>query len=94
MFLIQGGNLIKTRVFIQTAENNHIFDASIFDALNLSTRASNVLKHYGINTVRDLVDIAGSHDNWLTKLQNCGKATRNEILAAMESSGFRYIGIE
>ncbi len=84
--------MIKTRVFIQTVENNSVLDASIFDALTLSTRASNVMRNYGIETVRDLVTIVGSHNNWLTKLQNCGKATTAEIAKAMESAGFRYTG--
>jgi len=48
------------------------------------------MRNYGIETVRDLVDIVGSHNNWLTKLQNCGVVTRNEILKEMESAGFRY----
>ncbi len=84
---------MKIRVFIQTAENNRLLDASIFDALTLSTRATKVLKHYEIKTIRDLVDIVGSHNNWLTKLQNCGKTTTNEIVKAMESVGFRYTDI-
>ena len=86
----QGGGVMKTREFIQTAENSRLLDASIFDTLMLSTRASNVMRNYGIETVRDLVDIVGSHNNWLTKLQNCGVVTRNEILKEMESAGFRY----
>ena len=86
--------MIKARVFIQIEDNNHLLDASIFDTLDLSTRAKNVLKQYGINTVRDLVEIVGSHNNWLTKLQNCGKVTTNEILVAMESVGFKYELIE
>lgn len=81
---------MKTWVFIQIVENNRLLDASIFDTLTLSTRATKVLKHYGIMTVRDLVDIVGSHNNWLTKLQNCGKTTTNEIVEAMESVGFKY----
>jgi DNA-directed RNA polymerase alpha subunit len=82
--------VIKTRVFIQIAENNHLLDAPIFDTLTLSTRATKVLKNYGIETVRDLVEIVGSHNNWLTKLQNCGKVTTNEIVQGMDSVGFRY----
>jgi DNA-directed RNA polymerase alpha subunit len=81
-------------MFIQTEESNRFLDASILDTLKLSTRAKNVLKNYRISTVRDLVDIVGSHDNWLTKLQNCDKVTRNEIVAAMESIGFKYVLME
>jgi DNA-directed RNA polymerase alpha subunit len=81
---------MKTREFIQTEENNRLLDTSIFETLTLSTRATKVFKHYGIETVRDLVDIVNSHNNWLTKLQNCGAVTRNEILKEMKSVGFRY----
>jgi DNA-directed RNA polymerase alpha subunit len=91
---MQGDTMIKARVFVQAEESNRYLDASIFDALTLSTRATKVLKSYGIRTVRDLVDIVGSHNNWLTKLQNCGKVTTNEILKAMESIGFKYVLIE
>lgn len=86
--------MMKVWRFSQTEENGHLLDAPILDTLTLSTRAKNVLNNYRINTVRDLVDIVGSHDNWLTKLQNCDKVTRSEIVAGMESIGFEYVLIE
>lgn len=82
----------KERIFILTEANKHLLDTLIVDTLTLSTRARNVLRQYEMKTVRDLVDKVNSHDNWLSKLQNCGKVTTNELLKQMESVGFKYTG--
>jgi len=60
------------------------------DELELSTRASNVLKTARIQSIRDLV---GYTPQQLMKTRMCGKKTVKEIESVVEELGFR-LGME
>jgi len=81
--------LEESIVPILTGDQVNGLDINV-DELELSTRASNVLKTARIQTVRDLVGYAPQE---LMRTKFCGKKTLKEIKTIVEELGFR-LGME
>ena len=56
------------------------------EELDLSVRSFNCLKRAGINTVEDLI---GKSEDEMMKVRNLGKKSLEEVVAKLESLGFK-----
>ena len=56
------------------------------EELDLSVRSFNCLKRAGINTVEDLI---GKSEDKMMKVRNLGKKSLEEVVAKLESLGFK-----
>lgn len=55
--------------------------------INFSVRAYHCLKHFGINTIEELVNIT---ENDLNKIRNLGNVHKKEIINKVEELGLKF----
>jgi DNA-directed RNA polymerase alpha subunit len=58
--------------------------------LELSTRATNVLRAENIQTIGQLIGRLKDSDYYLSRLYNCGKVTEHEIKNALKERGLSW----
>ena len=63
-------------------------DEKSISYLELSVRATNVLRAANIEKIGQLIERVENSDTFLAKLQNCGKITEREIKNALKERGF------
>ena len=66
-----------------------IYEQSVWE-LMLSTRATNVLRSEGIETIGQLVGHLKDNSYYLMKIPNCGKVTQREIKTALRDKGLSW----
>ena len=66
-----------------------IYEQSVWE-LMLSTRATNVLRSEGIETIGQLVGHLKDNSYYLMKIPNCGKLTEREIKNALRRIGLSW----